>query len=133
MSDIHQIEKNIKVLVVDDHSMTRTLVKAILRGAGFAEILLAENGQEAVRVMNEEKIGLVVCDWNMPGFTGLEVLKAVRSDPKFKNLPFLMLTAEAYRENVEAAVQAGVNDYVIKPFTAETLLDKVARVLTKRK
>lgn len=133
MTHIDDVNKAVTVLVVDDHSMTRTMVKAILRGVGFSDVLQAENGAEAVRIINEEKrIGLVICDWNMPVANGLEVLKTVRAEKQFAKLPFLMLTAEAYRENVEAAVLAGVTDYVIKPFTAETLLEKIGKVLSRK-
>lgn len=133
MALIDDVQKDIRVLVVDDHSMTRTMVKAILRGVGFSNVIQAENGPDAIRRIFEDRVQFVICDWNMPQANGLEVLKTVRSDSRFKALPFLMLTAEAYRENVEAAVKAGVTDYITKPFTAETLLDKVATILSRKK
>ena len=123
-----------KVLVVDDHKMTRTMVKDILKGSGFTEIIQAENGLLALKSLElEDGIELIVCDWNMPGVTGLEVLRGVRSNEKTKDLPFLMLTAEAYRENVHAAVEAGVDDYIVKPFTANVLIEKVENVLKRKK
>ena len=110
-------------MVVDDHPMTRNMVRAILRGVGFSHVLLAESGIQAQALLTEKGADFIICDWNMPGMSGLEFLNIVRET--YKTIPFLMLTAEAYRENVEAAIQAGVTDYVIKPFTAETLVSKV--------
>jgi two-component system, chemotaxis family, chemotaxis protein CheY len=115
-------KKSAVILVVDDHHVTRNLVKSILKGIGYEHVLQAENGHAAIKMIFDEKIDLVICDWNMPSLSGLDVLKKIRSDAKYKNLPFLMLTAEAYRENVSAALQLGVTDYMIKPFTAETLM-----------
>lgn len=120
---------NLCILVADDHALTRSMVKAILRGVGFEHITQAEDGLEAVQEISSGKIDLVICDWNMPKASGLEVLRTVRSDARFKALPFLMLTAEAYRENILAAAQAGVSTYVIKPFTADVLLTKLEEVL----
>lgn len=133
MSDIHLVDKSLTVLVVDDHALTRNMVKAILKGVGFENVIQAENGAVAMQRISNEHIDLVICDWNMPNFDGLDLLRAVRSEERFKNLPFLMLTAEAYRENVVEAVKAGVSDYMIKPFTAELLSAKVASVLLKQK
>lgn len=118
-----------KILIVDDQPLTRNLVKSILRGVGFTEIVVAEDGEQALRQLSCNQCDLVICDWNMPKVTGLEVLKAVRQELKLHTLPFLMLTAEAYRENVVAAMKAGTNDYISKPFTAEILLNKVNQLL----
>lgn len=123
-------DKDLTILVVDDHPMTRNMVKAILKGLGFDNIVQAENGEFAVQRIFEDQVDLVICDWNMPHMSGLEVLKRVRSEEKFKALPFLMLTAEAYRENVNAAMTSGVTDYIVKPFTAETLANKLEGVLS---
>lgn len=114
-----------RILIADDQPLTRNLVKSILRGVGFTDIMVAEDGEQAIRQLSCNPCDLVICDWNMPKVTGLEVLKAVRQELKLHSLPFLMLTAEAYRENVVAAMKAGTNDYIAKPFTAETLLNKV--------
>ena len=119
----------VRILVVDDHMLTRDMVKSILRGLGYTNIVQAENGHVALNKIEEEEIGLVICDWNMPNLSGLEVLQEVRRIRGTKELPFLMLTAEAYRENVAVAVQAGVSDYIAKPFTADTLGEKVERIL----
>lgn len=123
--------EDLTILIVDDHPLTRNMVKAILRGGGFEQIIQAEDGHEAIIILRKDKIDLVVCDWNMPNTTGLEVLQELRSMETTKNLPFIMLTAEAYRENVVAAANAGVTDYVVKPFTAETLLKKVNEVMKR--
>jgi two-component system chemotaxis response regulator CheY len=121
--------RKLHILVADDHSLTRSLVRAILRGAGFEEIVHAETGVQAVQIITNQQIDLVICDWNMPEGTGLEVLRTLRADERFKKLPFIMLTAEAYRENVLTAAQSGSHDYVVKPFTADVLLEKVESVL----
>lgn len=131
MSLSEGIDTSIVILVVDDHSLTRAMVREILKGLGFENVIQAENGTNAVKKIFEEHVDLVICDWNMPTFSGLEVLRQVRADPRFRELPFLMLTAEAYRENVTEAVKAGVSDYMIKPFTAEILANKVQSVLMK--
>ena len=130
-SNLEHIDKTIKILVVDDQAPTRQLVRSILRSIGFSEIAQAENGQLAIEYINHNDVGLVICDWNMPLVTGLEVLKAVRSIESLKRIPFIMLTAEAYRESLAAAVQAGVTDYISKPFTAETLISKISGVFKK--
>jgi two-component system chemotaxis response regulator CheY len=123
--------KDLNILVVDDHSLTRTMVKAILRGIGFDNITQAESGTEAVDIVMSRPVDIVICDWNMPDGNGLEVLRTLRADTRFKKLPFLMLTAEAYRENVVAALQAGVSDYVVKPFTSDVLIEKLELVLRR--
>ena len=125
-----EVNKDARILVVDDHPMTRNMVRAILRGVGFSQIFMAENGVGAQEVISEHPIDLVICDWNMPTMSGLEFLESVRENPLFKNTPFIMLTAEAYEENVRAAISAGVTDYVIKPFTAEILIGKVCGALS---
>jgi two-component system chemotaxis response regulator CheY len=122
-------KSDLTLLVADDHSLTRSMIKAILRGVGFENITQAENGVEALHEITTSKIDIVICDWNMPKVNGLEVLRQVRADARFKDLPFLMLTAEAYRENIVAAAQAGVSTYVVKPFTADVLLSKLEDVL----
>jgi two-component system chemotaxis response regulator CheY len=131
MSLASQYGRNLPILVADDHSLTRSLVRAILRGAGFEEILHAETGVQAVQICTSQQVELVICDWNMPEGNGLEVLRTLRADERFKKLPFIMLTAEAYRENVIAAAQSGSHDYVVKPFTADVLLEKVGLVLDR--
>lgn len=129
------MEKNIdyrmKVLVADDFATMRKIVRNILKQIGFDDIVEAEDGQAAIQVLRNEDVGLVVTDWNMPNMTGLELLQKIRNDPKTANLPVLMVTAEGLKENVVAAVKAGVNNYVVKPFTAEVLQEKIEQIFKK--
>lgn len=127
---IEAIDKKKRILVVDDYAATRDLIRAILRSVGFTEILQAENGSDAIHLLRAERVDLIICDWNMPQVTGLEVLKTVRSDIILKTVPFIMLTAEAYKESVAAALEAGVTDYIAKPFTADILLGKIASAMS---
>jgi two-component system chemotaxis response regulator CheY len=122
---------NMKVLVVDDFSTMRRIVKNILRQLGFSNIEEAEDGNGALVKLRGDKYGLVVTDWNMPNMTGLDLVKAIRSDGSIKDIPVLMVTAEAKKENVVEAIQAGVNNYIVKPFTAETLKEKLDRIFEK--
>ena len=119
------------ILIIDDHGLTREMVRSILKQAGYDTLYMAESGHEALEIMRDKKVDLVVCDWNMPGMSGLEVLRTIRSDRSLKRLPFVMLTAEAYKENIVEALRSGVTEYVVKPFTAQTLTEKVAAALAK--
>jgi len=132
MQELETVDKEILVLVVDDYALTREMLRSILKQLGFANVISVEDGKSALAKIREQNVGLVICDWNMPGLSGLEVLRAVRADKRYGKLPFLMLTAEAYRENVMEAVKAGVSDYIAKPFTAQTLAEKLAAVLPKK-
>jgi two-component system chemotaxis response regulator CheY len=109
----------------------RKIVRNILKQIGFDDIVEAEDGQAALQILKNETVGLVVTDWNMPNMTGLELLQKIRTDPKTANLPVLMVTAEGLKENVVAAVKAGVNNYVVKPFTAEVLQEKLEQIFKK--
>lgn len=129
---LDEIDKNITVLVVDDYALTREMLRSIFKQLGFASVISVEDGKSALAKIREGPIDLVVCDWNMPGMSGLEVLRALRADKRYRELPFLMLTAEAYRENVMEALKAGVSDYIAKPFTAQTLSEKLELVLKKK-
>jgi two-component system chemotaxis response regulator CheY len=122
------IDTGIKVLVVDDMSTMRRILKNVLRQIGFSDIIEAENGQDALTKLKAGGFGLVVSDWNMPVMQGIELLRAVRGDVELKTLPFLMVTAEAQKENLIEAVQAGVSNYVVKPFTAEVLQGKLEKI-----
>ncbi|MCA9422066.1 MAG: chemotaxis response regulator CheY [Nitrospira sp.] len=122
------MDTGIKVLVVDDMSTMRRIVKNVLRQIGFSDIVEAENGQDALTKLKAGGFGLVVSDWNMPVMQGIELLRAVRADAELKTLPFLMVTAEAQKENLIEAVQAGVSNYVVKPFTAEVLQGKLEKI-----
>lgn len=122
------IDTAIKVLVVDDMSTMRRIVKNVLRQIGFSDIVEAENGQDALTKLRTGGFGLIVSDWNMPVMQGIELLRAVRADTELKTIPFLMVTAEAQKENLIEAVQAGVSNYVVKPFTAEVLQGKLEKI-----
>ncbi len=125
------IDTSIKVLVVDDRSTMRRIVKNVLKQIGFADMVEAENGQDALNKLKSENIGLIVSDWNMPVMQGIELLRAVRADAELKHLPFLMVTVEAQKENIIEAVQAGVSNYVVKPFSAEALQGKLEKIFAK--
>ncbi len=126
-----ELDFSIKVLVVDDMSTMRLIVKTVLKQVGYTDIKTAENGEEALKKLRMGGFGLVVSDWQMPVMTGLDMLKAIRADPELKHLPVLMVTAEAEKENIIEVVQAGVNNYVVKPFTAEALQKKLTKVFAK--
>jgi len=126
------LDVNMKVLVVDDFSTMRRIVKNILRQIGFTNIEEAENGNDALVKLKRDKYDLVISDWNMPNMTGLDLLKAIRSDQDLCNIPVLMVTAEAKKENVIEAIKAGVNNYIVKPFTAETLKEKIEKIFNNK-
>lgn len=119
---------NMKILVVDDMSTMRRIVKNILKQLGFNNLEEAENGQEALTKLKAETYGFVVSDWNMPVMMGIDLLRAIRADEKLKTIPVLMVTAEAQKENLMEAVKAGVSNYVVKPFTAETMQEKINKI-----
>ena len=112
---------NMKILIVDDFATMRRIVKNILTQLGYKNIIEADDGTTALDVVKSEKIDLIISDWNMPKMTGLDFLKAVRNNPDTAGLPFIMVTAEAQQDNIIQAVKAKVSQYVVKPFTAETL------------
>ncbi len=126
MSDL-----KMKILVVDDFSTMRRIVKNLLRQLGYEYIDEAEDGEQAFSKLQNDNYGFVISDWNMPNMDGLELLKKVRSDPDLKELPILMVTAEAEKEKVITAIQAGVNNYVVKPFTGEILKEKMDKIFEK--
>lgn len=120
-----------KILVVDDFSTMRRIVKNLLKQLGFENIDEAEDGAQAYTKMKEGGYGFVVTDWNMPNMDGLDLLKKVRSDPAIKDTPMLMVTAEAEKEKVITAIQAGVNNYIVKPFTGEVLKEKMDKIFER--
>ena len=122
------IDTSLKVLVVDDMSTMRRIVKNVLKQIGFSDMVEAKNGQDALNKLKANDIGLIVSAWNMPVMQGIELLRVVRADAAMKHLPFLMVTAEAQKENIIEAVQAGVSNYVVKPFTAEALQGKLEKI-----
>ncbi len=121
-------DPNMKILVVDDMSTMRRIVKNIMKQLGFANVEEAENGQEALVKLRAETFGFVISDWNMPVMTGIDMLRAIRADEKLKPIPVLMVTAEAQKENLVEAIQAGVSNYIVKPFTAEVLQEKMNKI-----
>ena len=123
------MSKDLKFLVVDDFSTMRRIIKNLLNDLGYPNVTEADDGKTALPVLQQGGIDFLITDWNMPGMAGLDLLKAVRADDKLKKMPVLMLTAEAKREQIIEAAQAGVNGYVIKPFTAETLKEKLDKIL----
>ncbi len=123
--------KDLTVLVVDDFVTMRRIVRKILRDLDFQNIIEAEDGSVALDILKKTKVDLIVSDWNMPKMTGLELLKLVRSTDNIKDTPFLMLTAEAQKENIIEAIKARVSNYIVKPFTAATLEEKLAKVVPR--
>ena len=117
-----------RFLIADDQADARTIVQSVLMKLGFYNIHQASNGFDALEVARTKKLDFVICDWNMPGITGLEVLKTFRELPEYQETPFVMLTSEAYRENVMRAVKAGVTDYISKPFSAKFLSEKILEI-----
>jgi two-component system, chemotaxis family, chemotaxis protein CheY len=130
--EVRQVSKDLKFLVVDDYSTMRRIVKNLLHDLGYQQVQEADDGSTALPMLKTGGFDFLITDWNMPGMPGLDLLKAVRSDDKLAKLPVLMLTAEAKREQIVEAAQAGVNGYVIKPFTAATLKEKIDKILENR-
>jgi len=123
-----EINKDMRVLIVDDFSTMRRIIKNIMRQLGYNNIVEAYDGTTAWEVLNKDKIDFIISDWNMPKMTGIELLRKVRSSEEFADMPFLMVTAEAQQENIIEAVQAKVSNYIVKPFTAETLGQKIDKI-----
>jgi two-component system chemotaxis response regulator CheY len=123
------VNKNLKILVVDDFATMRKVIRNLLKQGGFENVVEAEDGVAALKVLQSQKVDFVISDWNMPNMSGLELLKAVRGSDDLKELPFLMVTAEALKDNVVAAVKAGVSNYIVKPFTAEVLNEKIEKIV----
>jgi two-component system chemotaxis response regulator CheY len=121
-------DPSMKILVVDDMSTMRRIIKNIMKQLGFANVEEAENGQEALDKMKADTFGFIISDWNMPVMTGIQLLRAIRADEKLKAIPVLMVTAEAQKENLIEAIQAGVSNYIVKPFTAEVLQEKMNKI-----
>jgi two-component system chemotaxis response regulator CheY len=121
-------DSRMNILVVDDFSTMRRIIKNILRQLGYIDILEADDGTSAMEVLRSEKGDFIISDWNMPQMTGIELLTAVRTSEEWKDMPFLMVTAEGQKENVIEAVKNRVNNYIVKPFTPETLTEKINKV-----
>lgn len=125
------MNKNMKILIVDDFSTMRRIIKNLLRDLGFTNTQEADDGSSALPLLKASDFDFLITDWNMPGMTGIDLLKAVRADDKLKSLPVLMVTAEAKREQIIEAAQAGVNGYIVKPFTAATLKEKLDKIFER--
>ncbi|WP_028117900.1 chemotaxis response regulator CheY [Ferrimonas senticii] len=125
------MDKNMKILIVDDFSTMRRIIKNLLRDLGFNNTQEADDGSSALPMLQNGDFDFVVTDWNMPGMQGIDLLKAIRSDESLKHLPVLMVTAEAKREQIIMAAQAGVNGYIVKPFTAGTLKEKLDKIFER--
>ncbi|MDZ4785852.1 MAG: chemotaxis response regulator CheY [bacterium] len=132
MAGLDNVNKNIHILVVDDFSTMRRIIRGVLKKLGFSNIEEAEDGDVALAKLKAGNFQFVISDWNMPNMRGIDLLKAVRADDKLKTLPFLMVTAEAKKEEVLAAVQAGVSNYVVKPFTPDALESKITSIFQKK-
>lgn len=123
------VDMNINILIVDDYKTMLRIIRSLLTQIGFSNIDEAANGSMAVEKLKEKKYGLIISDWNMEPMTGLELLKNVRANESTKTIPFIMVTAESKTDNVIAAKQAGVSNYIVKPFNSETLKAKLVSVL----
>ena len=123
------VNTNMNILIVDDYKTMLRIIGNLLKQIGFKNVDEATDGSMALKMLHEKEYGLTISDWNMEPMSGLQLLKEVRADAKLKDMPFIMITAESKTENVVAAKQAGVNNYIVKPFNAETLKQKVSAVL----
>ena len=123
------IDKNMQILVVDDYQTMLRILKNLLKQLGFSNVEAASDGREALSLLKASKFDFIISDWNMAPMTGIELLKEVRGNEKLKHIPFIMVTAESKTENVVTAQQAGVSNYIVKPFNAETLKGKMESVL----
>lgn len=121
-------DRAMKILVVDDFSTMRRIVRNCLQQIGYTNIEEAQNGEEALSALRKGDIQFIISDWNMPIMDGLELLLKVRSDPALKQIPFLMVTAEAEKDKVISAVRAGVNNYIVKPFTPQVMKEKIEKI-----
>jgi two-component system chemotaxis response regulator CheY len=125
------VDKNMRILVVDDFATMRRIIKNLLRDLGFNNTAEADDGTTALPMLQNGQFELLITDWNMPGMQGIDLLQAVRADARLRSLPVLMVTAEAKREQIVLAAQAGVNGYIVKPFTAQTLKEKVDKIFER--
>nr|WP_297458312.1 chemotaxis response regulator CheY [Ferrovum sp.] len=127
------VDANLKFLVVDDFSTMRRIVRNLLKELGFTNVIEAEDGVDALNKLRAGEIEFVVSDWNMPNMTGIDLLRAIRKDPALRHLPVLMVTAEAKKENIIEAAQAGASGYIVKPFTAATMDEKLKKIFQNMK
>jgi two-component system chemotaxis response regulator CheY len=125
------VDKNLKILIVDDYSTMRRIVKNLLHDLGYSNVTEADDGRSAWPMLQAGDFEFLVTDWNMPGMTGIDLLRNIRADARLKALPVLMVTAEAQREQIIEAAKAGVNGYIIKPFNAVTLKEKLDKIFQR--
>lgn len=123
------VDKNMKILIVDDYKTMLRIIRNLLKQIGFENVEEATDGSSALKMLKENKFNLIISDWNMEPMTGLQLLKEVRADPELAKTPFIMVTAESKTENVIAAKEQGVDNYIVKPFNAETLKGKLSSVV----
>lgn len=131
-SALEQLDRDMKILIVDDFATMRKIVKTLFERLGFHQIVEAEDGVDALSKLRIDKFDFIVSDWNMPKMMGLDLLKAVRGDERLKDIPFLMITAESQKENVIQAVQAGVSNYVVKPFNQDVIETKLNQIFKNK-
>lgn len=125
------LNEDLRILVVDDFATMRRIIRNLLRDSDLKNVTEAEDGEAALKILQESTIDLVITDWSMPNMTGIDLLRSIRADEYLKTIPVLLVTAEAKREQILEAVTLGVNGYIIKPFTAETLKEKLEKILLK--
>ena len=125
------MDPDMKILIVDDFSTMRRIIKNLLRDLGFTNTAEADDGQTALPMLQQGNFDFLITDWNMPGMEGIELLKRVRADDNLKSMPVLLVTAEAKKEQIVEAAQAGVNGYIVKPFTAGTLKEKIDKIFER--
>lgn len=125
------LDKSMRILIVDDFSTMRRIIKNLLRDLGFNNTSEADDGQTALPILQAGKVDFLVTDWNMPGMSGIELLRTVRADSALASMPVLMVTAEQKRDQIVEAAQAGVNGYIVKPFTADVLREKIDKIFER--
>ncbi|MBI4696165.1 MAG: chemotaxis response regulator CheY [Gammaproteobacteria bacterium] len=125
------MDKNMKILVVDDFSTMRRIIRNLLRDLGFTNTHEADDGNTALPMLKGGGFDFLITDWNMPGMQGIDLLRAVRADPALRDMPVLLVTAEARRDQIVIAAEAGVNGYIVKPFTAQTLKEKIDKIFER--
>ena len=131
-SSVSEIDRNMKILIVDDFATMRKIVRTLFEKLGFHKLSEAEDGIDALNKLRAAPFDFIVSDWNMPNMMGLDLLKAVRADEQLKDIPFLMITAESQKENVVQAVQAGVSNYVVKPFNQDVVETKLVQIFKNK-
>ncbi len=122
------MDLNMKVLIIDDFATMRRILKNIIKQIGFTNIDEADDGKSALKALKNDKFDLILCDWNMPEMSGIDLLNKLKSDDQLKDTPFVMVTAEAQKDNIVKAVKAGVNSYIVKPFTADIVEQKLKKI-----